>query len=88
MVRSLEDGDFLSGEFQHEDGRRAVMLVNQHFAYSGWPTVEFAADAASVVEVDPKTGREVPLRDDSPALPGLQLSFDAGEGRLFLLPAE
>ena len=88
LVRSLEDGDFLLGEFRHEDGRRAVMLVNQHFAYSGWPTVEFAADAASVVEVDPKTGREVPLRDDSPDLPGLQLSFDAGEGRLFLLPAE
>jgi len=88
LVRLLEDGDFLSGEFRHGDGRRAVMLVNQQFAYSGWPTVEFAASAASMVEVDPKTGREVALRDDSPDLPGLQLSFDAGEGRLFLLPAE
>lgn len=88
LVRSLADGDFLSGEFRHADGRRAVFLVNQHFAFAGWPTVEFAVEAGRVAEVDPKTGREVPLRDDSPDMPGLQLSFDAGEGRLFLLPAE
>ena len=86
-VRVLEDGDFLAGEFRHEDGRRAVLLSNQHFAYSGWPTVTFAAEASRVTEVDPKTGREIPVRDDSPDMPGLQLSFDAGEGRLFLMPA-
>ena len=86
-VRQLSDGDYLVGTFRHADGRRAVLLNNYHFAYSAWPTVEFDVDASKVVEVSPKTGREEAVRDDSPDMPGLQLSLDAGEGRLFLLPA-
>jgi len=38
------------------------------------------------MEVSKKNGQEAPVIDDSPDMPGLQLSFDAGEGRLFLLP--
>jgi Beta-galactosidase len=86
-VRQLSDGDYLVGVFRHADGRRAVLLNNYHFAYSAWPTVEFDVDSAQVVEVSPKTGREEPVRDDSPDMDGLQVSLDAGEGRLFLLPA-
>ncbi len=86
-VLSIREGDCLVGAFRHADGRRAVLLTNYHFAYSVWPTIVFDADAARVVEVCPKTGKEVPLVDDSPDMPGLQLSLDAGEGRLFLLPA-
>jgi hypothetical protein len=63
-----------------------VLLQNYHFAYSAWPTVAFKADSAQVLEVSPKTGKTAPVLDDSPDLPGLQLSLDAGEGRLFLLP--
>jgi len=86
-LRKISDGDYLIGAFRHADGRRAVLLNNYHFAYSAWPTVEFDVDAAKVIEVSPKTGREEAVRDDSPDMPGLQLSLDAGEGRLFLLPA-
>lgn len=86
-IRFLGEGDFLIGTFQDADGRRAVLLNNYHFAYSAWPTVVFDAPPASVMEVDPKTGEETPVVDDSPAMPGLQISLDAGEGRLFLLPA-
>jgi hypothetical protein len=86
-VLSLSDGDYLVGAFRHADGRRAVLLNNYHFAYSAWPTVEFDAEPAKVVEVNPRTGKEEPVLDDSPAMPGLQISLDAGEGRLFLLPA-
>jgi hypothetical protein len=32
-----------------------------------------------------ETGQEIPVIDDSPDMEGLQLSFDAGEGRLFLI---
>jgi hypothetical protein len=85
-VRSIVEGDSLVGAFKHADGRRAVMLTNYHFAYTAWPTVVFDADAAKVVEVSPVTGKEIPVRDDSPDMPGLQISLDAGEGRLFLLP--
>ncbi len=86
-LRSLSEGDCLVGTFRHADGRRAVLLNNYHFAYSAWPTVAFDAAPANVVEVDPSTGQEAPVVDDSPAMPGLQISLDAGEGRLFLLPA-
>lgn len=75
-------GDYLVGVFKHSDGRHAVLLNNYDHNYTAWPTVEFAAE--KVVEVDQSDGREKPLRDDSPDMEGIQLSFDAGEGRLFL----
>jgi len=78
-------GEYLVGVFRHADGRRAVLLSNYHFAYTQWPTVAFAVDLSKVVEVCPQTGREVPVLDDSPDMEGLQLSLDAGMGRLFLL---
>lgn len=84
-IRALTDGDWLIGEFVHADGRRAVLLNNYRFAYTAWPTVEFAADAAKITEIDQQTGKEIPLADDSPAMPGLQISLDAAEGRLFLI---
>ena len=85
-VKALTKGDYLFGFFDHSDGRRAVLLNNYRFAYTAWPTVEFDVDASQVVEVDPATGDEVSVRDDSPAMEGLQISLDSGAGRLFLLP--
>ena len=78
--------DYLVGAFRHTDGRRAVLLQNYQFAFTAWPTVEFDAPADKVVEVDKFTGKEHPILDDSPEMPGLQISLDAGDARLFLLP--
>ncbi|HOX56765.1 MAG TPA: hypothetical protein P5205_10385 [Candidatus Paceibacterota bacterium] len=86
-IRSLTPGDYLLGAFAHADGRRAALLQNYHFAYSAWPTVEFDAPHAAVLEVSPVTGQAAPVADDSPDMPGLQISLDAGDARLFLLPA-
>lgn len=80
--------DLLAGCFQHEDGRRAVLLNNYRFAYTAWPTVQFDVPAESVLEVDKATGQETPVVDDSPAMEGLQISLGAGDGRLFLLPGK
>jgi len=80
--------DFLVGEFRHTDGRRAVLLQNYHFAYTSWPTIVFNAPHGEVLEVSQVTGEATPVLDDSPSMDGLQLSFNAGEGRLFLLPAK
>ena len=87
-VKSISEGDYLIGAFRQADGRRVVLINNYEFAYSAWPTVTFDADPAQVLEVDPKTGLTQAVRDDSPDMPGLQLALDAGEGRLFLLPAK
>ncbi|MBL9138164.1 MAG: hypothetical protein JNK85_20010 [Verrucomicrobiales bacterium] len=86
-LRSISDGDYLLGVYRHQDGRRALLLNNYHFAYSAWPTVEFNLPTDKVHEVNRRTGKEEPVVDDSPDMPGLQLSLDAGEGRLFVLPA-
>jgi len=40
----------------------------------------------TITSSDKHTGEEHPVRDDSPAMEGLQVSLDSGEGRLFLLP--
>ncbi len=78
--------DYLIGTFQHTSGRRAVMLMNNRFAYSAWPTVEFDVRSGQrVVEIDPESGREVPLHDASPAMPGVQIPLLDGGARLFLL---
>jgi len=87
-IKSIsQGGDYLIGVFRHYDGRRAVLINNYDHNYTSWPTVEFDAPDAQVIEVDAADGKEKPARDDSPlGMPGLQISLDAGEGRLFLLP--
>jgi hypothetical protein len=88
-LRTLEGAataEYLLGGFRHADGRRALLLNNYDFLYTAWTTVEFGVDLAQVREVSQETGEEIPVTDDSPDMPGLQLSLDAGGGRLFLLP--
>lgn len=87
-IKSITAGDYLIGVFKHSDGRRAVLLNNYDPNYGIWPTVKFDLPDDKVVEVDALDGKEKPVRDDSPDMPGLQISLDSGEGRLFLLPAK
>jgi hypothetical protein len=79
-------GEFIIGTFRHADGRRAVLIVNDNYSYTAWPTVEFDADPKEVVEVGKATGKAAPAVDDSPELKGFQISFGPGDARLFLLP--
>lgn len=84
-IRQLTAGDYLVGEFVHEDGRKAVLLNNYDFAYSSWPTVTFDAPVGKVREIDQDTSEPRAVIDDSPAMEGLQISLDAGAGRLFII---
>jgi len=77
--------DYLVGVFEHADGRHAVIINNYRFAYTAWATVEFNVPSDHVLEIDKHSGREILVYDDSPNMPGLQISLDAGEGRLFVL---
>jgi hypothetical protein len=86
-LRSISPGDYLIGTFNHPDGRRALLINNYHFAYSAWPTVTFDCSAEQVTEISQTDGQEGPVQDDSPDMAGLQISLDAGQGRLFLLPS-
>lgn len=80
------DGEFIIGSFTHADGRRAMLILNHNYCYTAWPTVQFDADIQDVQEVSKTTGKISAVVDDSPELKGTQLSFGAGDGRLFLLP--
>ena len=62
-----------------------MLLVNHNMAYTAWPTVAFDSEN-EVREIDREDGLEHRLRDDSPELPGTQVSLGAGDARLFLLP--
>jgi hypothetical protein len=37
------------------------------------------------VEIDPETGREIPVRDASPAMAGVQIPLLDGGARLFFI---
>ena len=89
-IKSMsKGGDYLIGVFKHSDGRVAVMINNYDHNYTTWPTVEFNVADKDAIEVDAADGKEKPARDDSPlGTPGLQISLDAGDGRLFLLPGK
>jgi len=87
-ITSLTKGDYLIGVFKHADGRCAVLLNNYSFAYTAWPTVAFNVPVEQVREVCKDSGKEIPVFDDSPAMDGLQVSLDSGEGRLFLIQSK
>ena len=78
--------------FSLSDNRTALMLHNQNMDSTLWPTVGFAAayewtkgGGRGILEVDPETGEEAPILDDSPAMLGLQMSFEAGMARFLVL---
>jgi hypothetical protein len=87
LIKGLTKGDYLVGVFEHADGRQAILLNNYSFAYTAWPTLEFNVPLSQVREICKETGKEIEVIDDSPAMEGLQISLDSGEGRLFLLSA-
>lgn len=77
--------DIEIGVFKHKDGRDAIIIMNNYITYSLWPTINFNVPLKNVVEIDKQTGKEIPVYDESPDIPGLQISFDSGEGRVFLI---
>lgn len=80
--------DYLVGIFKHEDGRRVVLLNNYDPNYTIWSNVEFDVPYRKVRELDALDGKEKIVKDEGDGWPGFQISLDAGEGRLFLLPAK
>ncbi len=96
LVQNLTAGyAYLLGQFAHADGRTVLMLMNYWENNSILTAVTWAAppaagirtsavaDDAQVLEID-AYGNEVPVQDDAPLLPGLQLAFNAAQARLFV----
>ncbi len=85
-VKGDPAAELIVGTFTHDDGRRAIVLVNHSYSHTAWPTVTFDVETTRIEEVSKSDGTLAPVVDDSPELAGLQLSFGPGDGRLFLLP--
>jgi hypothetical protein len=96
-VSALRVGNgLLIGQFKLADGRTAVLIQNQNWDMTLWPTFGFRAPvkASQVVEVDPSTGTEVVVMSDlytgdliNPKTSGLvTLDLNAGEARFLILP--
>ena len=65
--------------------RVAALIANYEHAYVEWATVEWQdTGKLPVSEVSGHSGGLVPVLDDAPDIPGLQLRFEPGEGRLFV----
>jgi len=80
--------DFLLGFSTHDDGREALTLMNFDTELTAAPTLVIPTvtdGSQQLLEVDPHSGREVPAVDDLPTLPGLQISLDVAEARVFLI---
>ena len=78
----------LIGQFELQDGRTALVLHNHNPDFTIWPTIGFANaidPQRDVFEVDPVSGLEAPLLDDSPLMQGMQLSFEAGMARFLVI---
>ena len=78
--------ELLLGFSTHADGRRSLILTNHEHTRSALLTVHLHVEPAAVREVDPRSGAEAAVVDEL-GLPGLQLTLDAAQARLLLLPA-
>ena len=61
-----------------------ILLVDTH-KYITHTVIHRTRPGSHFLEVSPETGGTAPIVDDSPDMEGLQISLDAGEGRLFIL---
>lgn len=81
-------GTYLVGTFDSSDGSRALVIVNDDYSFTGWLTLGFDCEPKQVMEVSKTTGATAAVVDDSPELKGLQVSFGAGDARVFVIPAK
>jgi hypothetical protein len=69
-----------------------VLINNNNIGFTLWPTIEFVSpwgnNTDALTEVDPVSGREIPLLDESPLMAGFQLELQAGMGRLIVMSAD
>jgi hypothetical protein len=86
IVRAVEDGSFVVGEFVDRDGMAYFLLVNCNLERSAFAQVELTGEAADVCEVNRVTGGLYHMQEEG-AITGQQLSvrLAPGDGRLFRL---
>jgi len=75
LVKSLPGGDFLVGEFDHEDGSKYIMIVNKHVSDSFHCAPSYSIPTTKVQMVSPYSGNLVDFG-------GEHMWLAAGQGAL------
>lgn len=84
--QQVGDQPTVIGHFNHENGRKYVMVVNQDYKNSQTLSFQLAPGISSVMEVSKSSGAEVSTNYNSTTRM-LSDSFAPGEGRLYALDA-
>ena len=61
LLKTATGGEFVAGDFTHEDGSRYMMLVNKNMQRSAIAKLEFNKPVTSVEYVDPIDGKTKPF---------------------------
>ncbi|MHB1461692.1 MAG: hypothetical protein ACYC1M_10465 [Armatimonadota bacterium] len=61
LIKTINGGEFVVGDFTHEDGSRYVMVVNKSLQHSSIPSYEFRSPAKSLEYVCPISGKTKPF---------------------------
>lgn len=85
-VRTDPESEFIVGSFRHADRHRAVLIVNDSYAYTAWPTVEWMHLSARCWRwTNPAADFDPPWTTDPESLP--DFNFKAWVTDAFVLPA-
>lgn len=87
LVQSIQDGQWIVGEFADNSGRRFFMLVNRDFTHEQVAVMTFKENRNidRLFEISKADGKKVPVADFDPESRSLTLTVVAGGGRLFAL---
>jgi hypothetical protein len=80
--------EYLVGTYYYGSSGVACWLTNYDDRNALFTTVVWSSTYQVVHEVSPVTGELIEVLDASPRIPGLQLSFDAGDARLFIFDSK
>lgn len=61
LIKTISGGEYVVGDFTHEDGSRYVMVVNKSLLHSSIPSYEFRSPAKSLEYVCPISGKTKPF---------------------------
>ncbi len=64
LVSSINNTNFMAGDFTHHNGTRYVMIMNKDFTYSHVCEPQFRAPPKRIRCVSAQTGRLVPFKDE------------------------
>ena len=86
LVESVTGGTALVGEFENQDGKRYLMVVNRDYNKEVALLVKLRNAEVKVGELSKETGEQHEVADYSASTGKLKVQLAAGDARLFCLP--